>query len=150
MEKSGKSIGVKRLHVALRRVPHWLLSVVCLGVILWLTLSPDPLGDTDMEWFEGADKVVHGLMFFGLTLCMLVDAKRWRDWRRMKLPLVGGITIVGLLIGMGIEFVQPLCGRSFEFRDMGADAFGAVVAGALWVLMDGALTEEDKIEGKQN
>ncbi|MDE6812202.1 MAG: VanZ family protein [Muribaculaceae bacterium] len=148
MCKSGDKSNIKRLQDAMRKVPDWLLSSACLLLILWLTLFPHPFGDKDFELFEGADKLIHGIMFFGLTLCLLFDAKRSKGWKRMQLPLIGGLTLVGMLIGMGIEFLQPMCGRSFEFMDMGADAFGAVLAGASWTLIDGALTIYDREEGK--
>ena len=122
-----------------------MLSVLCLSVILWLTLFPDPLGDTDIPLFPGADKLAHGLMFFGLTLCMLVDLKRKRGWKELQLPQISIVTLIGMLIGIGIEFLQPLVGRSFEFLDMGADAFGAVLAGTLWTFADGALTIDNEV-----
>lgn len=143
----GKVAQARRM---LERVPHWLLSAVCLLVILWLTLVPDPLGDTELPLFPGADKVVHGLMFFGLTLCFLIDLKRSRGWKKLGLPQISFATIVGMLIGIGIEFLQPEVGRSFEFWDMGADAFGAVFAGTLWTLVDGILTIDDKMEEREN
>lgn len=134
------------LHKFLKKFPHWILSIVCLTVILWLTLVPDPLGETDVPWFEGADKLVHGIMFFGLALCLLLDTKRAQDWKMMSLAQIGGLTLLSMLIGIGIECVQPLFGRGFEFWDMGADAFGAVLAGTLWTVVDGAFTIDDKLK----
>ncbi len=120
----------------MRRVPRWLFTGICLAVILYLTLMPDPLGHNDAPLFPGADKVVHGIMFFGLTLCMLFDALRARGWRRLPLPLTALITLIGIGVGIAIEYIQlaMALGRGFEYPDMIADAFGACVAGALWTL----------------
>lgn len=148
MESNEGKGKIARLQEWMKRVPDWILSIVCLGVILWLTLSPDPLGDVDTQWFEGVDKVVHGIMFFGLTLCFLIDAKRARGWQRLKLPAIGAFTLLGMLIGMGIEFLQPAFGRGFEFWDMGADAFGAVLAGTIWTFVDGILTMDDNYKAR--
>lgn len=139
MVQSRRDAGVEKLHAAMRRVPHWILSVVCLAVILWLTLAPHPLGEEEIPLFPGADKIAHGLMFFALTLCLCFDALRRRGWRAPGLPLVSALTLAAMLTGIGIELVQPCFGRGFEFWDMCADAFGAVVAGSLWVLIGGAL-----------
>ncbi|MDE6010877.1 MAG: hypothetical protein K2F87_05500 [Muribaculaceae bacterium] len=137
----------ERIHRIMRRVPRWILTAVCLGVILYLTLVPDPLGDEDLPWFPGADKLVHGIMFFGLTLCMLVDAMRSRGWRRLSLPVISLISIIGMSAGIGIEYLQDAMGlgRGKEFGDMVADAFGAIVAGVLWIFVGESveLTEEE-------
>lgn len=123
------------------RVPHWLLTAVCLAAILYLTLVPDPLGDDSPSLFEGADKVAHGIMFFGLVLCALFDAQRARGWRAVPLPGVALATVLGMGAGIGIEYLQRAMdlGRGFEGADMAADAVGAVVAGALWTFIGGAL-----------
>lgn len=138
-----------RLHKWMRKVPHWLCTVLCLMAILYLTLMPDPLGDEDLPLFPGADKIVHALMFFGLTLCMLFDAMRARGWRKLPLPAVSLISLVGMGVGIGIEYLQDAMGlgRGKEFLDMVADAFGAIAAGALWLLIGGSLTlTEDELK----
>ncbi|MDE6271426.1 MAG: VanZ family protein [Muribaculaceae bacterium] len=129
----------ERLHATFRRCPKWILTIVCLGVIGWLTLVPQPLGEEELPLFPGADKVAHGVMFFSLALCLFFDTLRSRGWRPLRLPLVAGLTLIAMLVGIGIECVQPSVGRGFEFWDMVADAFGAVLAGSLWTLIGGGL-----------
>ncbi len=130
---------IERMHVWMKRVPKWILSGVCLCVIFWLTLVPKPLGDETPLLFPGADKVVHGIMFFGLTVCLLFDSLRARGWRKLGLPLVSALTLASMLVGIGIEFLQPSLGRGFEILDMASDAIGAVIGGALWILIGGTL-----------
>lgn len=141
------TIFAERLHKWMRSVPRWLCTVVCLLAILYLTLVPDPLGDEDLPLFPGADKLVHGLMFFGLTLCMLFDDMRSRGWRMLSLPAISLISLIGMGIGIGIEYLQEAMdlGRGKEFWDMVADAFGAIAAGTLWILVGGTirLTDEE-------
>lgn len=136
----------ERLHEFMRKVPHWLCSVLCLAVILYLTLVPDPLGEEELPLFPGADKMFHGLMFFGLTLCMLFDCMRTRGWRKLSLPIISLISLIGMGAGIGIEYIQEAMGigRTKEFWDMVADAFGAIAAGTLWILTSGFITLTDK------
>lgn len=136
---------VEKIHRILRPVPHWLLTVVCLLAILYLTLVPDPLGDEEIPLFDGADKLVHGIMFFGLVLCALVDAQRVRGWRPLSLPLISLITLLGMGIGIGIEYLQfhMDLGRGMETADMIADAAGAVIAGTMWIFVGGILRMTD-------
>lgn len=129
----------ERIHRLFKKWPKWILTIVCLGIILWLTLAPHPLGEEELPLFPGADKIVHGLMFFCLALSLFFDALRSRGWRPLGLPLLAALTIAAMLTGIAIECVQPLFGRSFEFWDMGADAFGAVIAGGLWTIIGGSL-----------
>ncbi len=131
-----------KIHALMRRVPDWILSIVCLGVIFWLTLTPQPLGEEEPELFPGADKVAHGLMFFALTLCLNFDMLRHKDWHRLKLPMIAALSLLSMTIGIIIEVIQPEIGRGFEFWDMGADAFGAILAGTLWILIGGWLGTE--------
>lgn len=139
MSRRNRDVAVEKFHSAMKRLPDWLPSIVCLAAILWLTLVPHPFGDTEVPLFPGADKIVHGLMFFGLTLCLNFDMLRFRHWHTLRLPIVALMALVSMLTGIGIEFLQPETGRGQEFGDMMADAFGAIVAGALWVMIGGSL-----------
>lgn len=113
-------------------VPLWGWTVVTVGAVLWLTLSPDPLPESDVRWFDGADKIVHGLMFLGIYLSAIFDISRKRVlvspgvlpgvWSRVN--LAGWVLLLGALI----ELLQPYSGRTCDFVDFVADASG-VLAG---------------------
>lgn len=118
--------GIKK---TLERLPSWLLTGLCLAAVLWLTLSPRPLGDTDVVLFPGADKVAHGLMFGGFAFCLCLDRVRRSGW-----PAISGgfaILAVGLsaLLAVTTEILQFALGmgRSFEWLDILADISGAIV-----------------------
>lgn len=139
MARSNGNTAVENFHLRFKKVPKWLLTVLCLGGICWLTLVPDPFGQNEPLTFEGADKIAHGVMFFGLTLCMCLDTLRARRWHTMGLPLVAALALLSMCIGIIIEIVQPFFGRGFEMWDMGADIFGSIAGGALWIIIGGAL-----------
>ncbi|MDE6342094.1 MAG: VanZ family protein [Muribaculaceae bacterium] len=115
----------------LNALPPWLLSGLCLAAILWLTLAPRPLGDTDIPLFPGADKVAHFLMFGGFVFCIVLDWVRQHSWRRAP----AGVAVVAIAAGAGLagltEMLQHAMqlGRSFEAADIAADLAGAVIAG---------------------
>lgn len=111
-------------------MPHWGWTVLTVGCVLWLTLWPDPLPESDMTLFEGADKVVHSLMFFGVYLSACYDISR-RKCINMPDKVAGVLVRINLcgwvmLLGAVIELLQPLSGRSCELADFIADAVGAV------------------------
>ena len=47
--------------------------MVVLIAIIYLTLFPQPLGENEVHLFEGADKIVHFIMFGGLTGTFIFD-----------------------------------------------------------------------------
>lgn len=47
----------------LDRIPRFLTSAVVTAGVLYLTLAPRPFGSVRIPLFEGADKVVHFMMF---------------------------------------------------------------------------------------
>ena len=141
----------ERLHRFFSHVPAWIFSIICLLAILYLTLMPDPFGDQELPLSPGADKLVHELMFFGLTLCMLFDTLRSHGWKGLSLPVISLLSLVGMATGIGIEYLQEgmHLGRGLEYWDMAADAFGAIAAGALWTLMESFLTLTDEEREKR-
>ena len=113
----------------LEKIPSWMLSGICLVAILWLTLVPDPIGDIEPPLFPGVDKVVHAIMFGGLTFCLLLDRKRKTDWVPLKWWFIIGAAAVSALIGLIIEFMQGWMdvGRSYDILDFIADCAGAML-----------------------
>ena len=89
------------------------------GVILWLSLTPQP-PHVD---FEQSDKVGHFLAYGGLMFwfCQLYPRTRTRA------AYAAGF----IALGIAIEFLQRATGyRSFEVMDMVADAIGVLLGWA--------------------
>ena len=110
----------------LDRIPRFLTSVVTAGV-LYLTLAPRPFGSVRIPLFEGADKVVHFMMFFAMAFAYHFD------FRRGKKPvdearLMGWIFVSLSAFGGLIELAQwkMRMGRSGDWYDLLADIAGAV------------------------
>ncbi len=118
----------------LQALPAWILTIVTILVILWLTLAPKPLGDEDLPLFPGADKLAHGLMFGFLTFVVLLDWARGRDFRCVHTPVIFTTATLSTLLGVGIEYAQRAMelGRSFDVMDIVADAAGAFLVAVTW------------------
>lgn len=118
---------IDRIKQQLLRVPRWLLSTVCLTAVLYLTLAPQPLPDTDMSLWEHSDKIVHALMFGGLCFCLGLDI-----WRTRRGPLPYRLLLatgVGLFGGV-IELLQDAMnmGRGGDWADFASDCVGSLLA----------------------
>lgn len=121
---------IKSLH---NLIPAWICTAFCFAAILWLTLSPSPTPEVDLPLFPGADKLVHGIMFGGLTLTACYDYVKFRGNReRVGRGMPWVMALMSLFAGVAIEFLQRFMqlGRSFEFADIAADGIGAAVAAA--------------------
>lgn len=111
----------------LDRIPRFLTSAVVTAGVLYLTLAPRPFGSVRIPLFEGADKVVHFVMFFAMAFAYHFD------FRRGKKPvdearLMGWIFVSLSAFGGLIELAQwkMRMGRSGDWYDLLADIAGAV------------------------
>lgn len=111
----------------LDRIPRFLTSAVVTAGVLYLTLTPRPFGSVRIPLFEGADKVVHFMMFFAMAFAYHFD------FRRGKKPvdearLMGWIFVSLSAFGGLIELAQwkMRMGRSGDWYDLLADIAGAV------------------------
>lgn len=118
----------------INRFPAWFFTIATSVLILWLTLSPHPVGGLKMSLFPGSDKVVHAIMFGALTGAILLDRDRRHGWELSGWGFVVFAIAIGTMAGIAIEFIQEAMhiGRSFDVADMAADFVGAFLTGVLW------------------
>lgn len=111
-------------------LPPWCLTVLTLTAILWLTLAPHPLGETTVPLFEGADKIVHAIMFGFLTAMIVIDHARRDGWEPPSILYIMSAALLSTCVGAIIEVLQlqMALGRGFEWGDIIADGAGALVS----------------------
>lgn len=111
-------------------VHKWWPTVVTLAAVLWLTLAPDPMPDTGIPLFPGADKVVHALMMGGLTSVILFDLKRLRRHERLSGRNVVWTAVAMVAFSALDEWAQGAMamGRSADILDLAADCTGILLA----------------------
>ena len=87
---------------------------LCLGIILWLALSPNPPSPAGLFDF---DKVNHLLAFFVLAGLL--------DYASVNIARFEGKVLPLIAFGLLIEVLQYWVGyRYFEWGDLMADCFG--------------------------
>lgn len=119
------------------RVYPGILSSVVFMAILWLTLAPHPLPESDVTLFEHADKVVHALMFGGMVFALVIDRELWWQRRyeqtgampRGSLVPLAVMALAVILFGGAIELLQAWMGlgRGCDLLDFLADILGVVL-----------------------
>lgn len=117
------------MKVFLKSIPTGLTSIVLLVVIAYLSLTKNPI-DTSVKLFEGADKVVHALMYFALTMSLLFDYAKNRMPHHTRLNLECALAVVSMLYGLLMEIAQLMMhnGRSYSILDWIADIIGCLAA----------------------
>lgn len=103
--------------------------MVVLIAIIYLTLFPQPLGENEVHLFEGADKIVHFIMFGGLTGTFIFD--RWRIGQPLGMGAAILAATASAVIGAVAEYLQYVMqlGRSGnDIFDILANNLGAFAA----------------------
>lgn len=111
-------------------------SVILIAMILFLTLSPNPLPDKTPPMFPGADKLAHAAMFGALALTLLFDY-RLINRRLPSVRAAVATTAAASVFGGLIEILQQAMGmgRTAEWGDFVADTAGAFGALALFLII---------------
>lgn len=130
---------MERIRRGLSILPAWMLSIVTLLAILWLTLAPKPLGENPPPLFPGADKLAHGIMFGGFTFLILLDWQRKHGWKETGWVFAFLSATLSAALGILVEFAQANMGlgRGFEYGDMIADTVGAYFFAFIWMILQG-------------
>ena len=118
-----------------KKLPFGLLTFIGLGVVTYLTLFyvPKPEDVPSAFAFEGADKVVHLIMFFLCESCLMLDffcrlKPDTSGEKRKRLALA--LIISGIVFAGMTELAQHYMGigREWELADFVADTVGIILA----------------------
>lgn len=103
-------------------------SAIVVAVILYATLASNPTGDVELMLFPYADKLIHAIMFGGLTGALAFDFRRSGSalTRRLMLAIAAGVAAFGAID----ECLQALLTevRAGDEYDWLADMAGIFVA----------------------
>lgn len=115
-----------------KKIIALLPSVLWALLVLKLTLTAPnrlPRFPWVAEWH--LDKVVH-LGLFGIQTWLLLWGLQRSNSQviSVKIIVICGLTVIAFSIG--IEFIQPFFGRSFDHYDIVANSSGCVLAGILF------------------
>lgn len=122
----------------IRLLPPYLPTMIVVVAICYLSLASNPIpNQPSFLNFPGADKVVHFLMYWGLTVTFCFDYYRRASLQYERAMLAAGV-LLAIALGGAIEILQTTmgAGRSGDWLDFAADATGAfigiVVGRSMW------------------
>lgn len=94
----------RKINSLLQYIPPYQPTIAVLVAVLYLTLLPQPLGEEEIHLFEGADKVIHFIMFGGLTGTFIFD--RWRIGHPLCVWQALLVALCSALLGALVEYLQ--------------------------------------------
>ena len=115
------------------RIIGFVLSLICLTVIVYLSLAKDV---NVPQYIVGKDKGAHFLAYMALGFLFFVDfhnSVRHRIFLSNLMPVIGAFSL-SFLCGYTIELCQPRFGRFFEAADLIADGLGALTGALIGLL----------------
>lgn len=119
----------------LYNIPPWLITISVTVIITLLLLLPQPLPDDmyQIQWFDGADKVVHALMFAALGGAIITDCRLSKVRARHIVVMIAIATLAATAYGGIMELIQDWLGmgREGSWGDFAADAIGAAIGAIL-------------------
>jgi len=111
-------------------------------VVYWCGLAallhlPPSSAPKQPDWFPHLDKVVHGVLYAGLTFLICATTAAFRSLRYRGASPTSRFPawrIVGFVAAYALidELTQPLTRRTTDPLDFAADVAGAVIVVAVW------------------
>ena len=105
-------------------VRYCYIAIWTLIVIVLSLLPKSAINEDRIRLFEGADKIIHFLMYFILMSIWYYAGKKISKKKRRRFIIIG--VVFGIFLGIILEILQNYLdiGRSFDTFDIVADITG--------------------------
>lgn len=112
----------------IKNIPAWVLSSVTIALILYASLDTNPFDAQHIRLFEGADKVVHCVMYFTLSVALIFDWAKQRYPHEINAKGVILCALIAFVFSVIMELMQGAMGlgRSASVADAIANFIGAL------------------------
>lgn len=113
-----------------KKIVYYLPTFLVVCVILYGTLSGNPMGNTSLPAIPHIDKIIHAVMMGGLLATFAFDWQRANPDKNLTPSFMWAIFGCILAFSIGDELLQGAIdnGRSGDPFDFLADCIGAAVA----------------------
>ena len=133
-----------------KKIKPGVLYVITLAIILYISLSSNPLNVRGFEWYYGSDKIIHAVMWGFLTMVMAYEGSKALYFFDPGWELYICMFLINSLLSVLVELVQELMkiGRHFDIYDIVANCAGVLVCGLVmkFFLMDWIAEKMDSID----
>ena len=121
---------MRSLAKLIKAIPNWVLSTIVLLLIAYLTLDSNPLDINRYKLFEGADMIIHLMMYFALCSAYIIDYAKSRMPHHTKVSTELVFCFLCIAIGLLFEILQSVItdSRTYARYDVISNTAGAIVA----------------------
>ncbi|MDR2805224.1 MAG: VanZ family protein [Dysgonamonadaceae bacterium] len=121
----------------------WISITFCTVIVVLCVMHTENLPKTTVTYM---DKIVHFLMFFGLSGAVFFDNTRYLRRAIGGVRIFFGSFVLSICMGGGIEIVQQYVVRyrTGDWKDLLFDAIGATVAVLICLLINRCLRSRGK------
>lgn len=121
--------GQMKINVIINRIPKGLMSILIVMIISYLSLDKDPFDVNKVRLFEGADKVVHCIMYWVMTLVFMVDWAKFRYPKKITVSSMWVCAVVAFAFSLLMEYLQDAMnlGRAASVNDVIANFIGTIL-----------------------
>lgn len=113
----------------INKIPTGLLSLLTMGLILYVSLDSNPFEVNKIELFYGADKVIHGLMYFVLASVLIFDCAKYKNPGTLNVGQSILCALAAFVFSVLMEVLQGAMGlgRAASVGDGIANFVGALI-----------------------
>lgn len=104
--------------------------MIVIAVIVYATINDNPTADIDLNLFPGADKLIHCIMFGGLTGAVIFDYQRAHRMPALPPSFLLKVCVAVMVFAAFDEWAQSVIthSRQGDFWDWAGDTVGIAVA----------------------
>lgn len=113
----------------INKIPSGLLSLITFVVIIYVSLDNNPFEINQVQLFEGADKIIHALMYGFLVMVMIYESSKFLYFEEPDFISYILLIMMSFLFSVSMELLQEIMeiGRHMDIYDIIANLRGIII-----------------------
>lgn len=119
----------KSMKKFINKIPSGLLSLITFVVIIYVSLDNNPFEINRVQLFEGADKIIHALMYGFFVMVMIYESSKYLYFEESDFISYILLFMMAFLFSVAMELLQELMeiGRHMDIYDIIANTSGIIL-----------------------
>lgn len=113
----------------INKIPSGLLSLITFVVIIYVSLDNNPFEINQVQLFEGADKIIHALMYGFWVMVMIYESSKFLYFEEPDFISYILLIMMSFLFSVSKELLQEIMeiGRHMDIYDIIANLSGIII-----------------------
>lgn len=119
----------KSMKKFINKIPSGLLSLITFVVIIYVSLDNNPFEINQVRLFEGADKIIHALMYGFFVMVMIYESSKYLYFEEPDFISYILLIMMSFLFSVSMELLQEIMeiGRHMDIYDIIANLSGIII-----------------------